>query len=44
MQSVPISETERTEVPRPGGMGYRRNFIGTKAIAAGPQGFLVERR
>lgn len=45
MQSVPISETERTEVPRPGGMGYRRNFVGQSGtIAAGPQGFLVERR
>ena len=44
MQTVPISDTERTEVPRPGGMGYRRNYIGKSgAIAMGPQGFLVER-
>lgn len=44
MQAVPISETERKEVPRPGGMGYRRNYVGQSGtIAAGPQGFLVER-
>ena len=44
MQTVPISDTERTEVPRPGGMGYRRNYVGKSGkIAAGPQGFLVER-
>ena len=44
MQAIPISETERKEVPRPGGMGYRRNFVGASGtIAGGPQGFLVER-
>jgi hypothetical protein len=44
MQVVPFSDTERKEVPRPGGMGYRRNYVGQSGtIKAGPQGFLVER-
>ena len=34
MQTVPISDTERTEVPRPGGMGYRRNYIGKSGTIA----------